>query len=185
MVTSGTPGQGLGFVPPVSSQLGAVAQYLGEQAEEMRRVADLMDLVVRLGRQVGPSPQALADAMAHALIGQRPGGQLVAVQKVASQGPAATRDRVAGADETWGVNVKGGNRTRAQKTIPPAWKGIWCAYPGNSWGQVATRRRVGTWVGSYARSSRSRAKARRRSLRAVSTWARLCLCSAASSYFLA
>ena len=43
--------------------------------------------------------------MAHALIGQRPGGQLVAVQKVASQGPAATRDRVAGADEVTGAIV--------------------------------------------------------------------------------
>lgn len=77
----------------VGGQWVEVAQRLAEQAQEIRRAADLMEMVARLGSQVGSSPRALSEAMAHALIDVRTGEKPAARQAGGVRpGPCRGRD---------------------------------------------------------------------------------------------
>lgn len=50
--------------------MGEVARRLAEQAEEIRQAAELMEMIARVARGAGSTPEAVSNALAHALIGQ-------------------------------------------------------------------------------------------------------------------
>jgi hypothetical protein len=86
MIASGTAGRGRGVSSALGGELGEVAQHLAAQAEEIRRVAELMEMVARLARGAGSTPEAVSYALAHAVIGQ-PGGQAAATRPGPDRGP--------------------------------------------------------------------------------------------------